>query len=66
MKHRTDYWEQLENEYSNMGKVKRNEETTNTDNIESKVIKSKDKYIESQEKIHLVLFASMWFLSYFV
>lgn len=32
MKQRIDYWEQVENEYANMGKVKRNGEQVNKGN----------------------------------
>lgn len=66
MKHRTDFYEMIEEQYSNMGKVKRNEGITDTVESESKVVESKNKHIESQEKIYFVLFAFMWILSHFV
>ena len=65
MKQRTDFYEMVEDQYSNMGKVKRNE-LGNTKGTKKEDIKQKDINLKTEKKIHLVLFLACWFLSYFV
>lgn len=65
MKQRSDFYEMVEDQYSNMGKVKRDEHR-NTKGTKEKDIKQENIYFKAEEKIYLVLFLACWFLSYFV
>ena len=64
MKQRTDFWEQVEEQYSNMGKVKRNE-SDNTKGTEKQAYKLEIEPFKTEEKIHAFLCLAMWVLSYF-
>ena len=64
MKHRTDFYEHVENEYANLGKVKRNE-SDNTKRTEKQVYKLECEPFKAEEKIYAFLCLALWFLSYF-
>ena len=64
MKHRIDFYEQVEEQYANMGKVKRNE-SDNTKGTEKQAYKLEIEPFKAEEKIHAFLCLTMWFLSYF-
>ena len=54
MKHRTDFYEMIEKQYANMGKVKRNE-SYNTKGAEKQTYKLEIKPFKTEEKIHAFL-----------
>ena len=63
MKQRTDFYEMIEEQYSNMGKVKRNE-SDNTKRTEKQTCKLEIEPFKTEEKIHAFLCLALWILSY--
>ena len=64
MKQRTDFYEMIEEQYANMGKVKRNE-SDNTKRTEKQTYKLEIEPFKAEEKIHAFLCLALWILSYF-
>lgn len=64
MKQRTDFYELIEEQYANMGRVKRNE-SDNTRGTEKQAYKLEIEPFKAEEKIHAFLCLAMWILPYF-